>query len=85
MRTKKTRMYRLRVKEIAESKGISRTKLARLTEMQYESINGMWNNPYLISSVGLPDTDQNYPPHFASSELRLRASESACLLIVLLF
>ncbi len=45
MRTKKTRMYRLRVKEIAESKGISRTKLARLTEMQYESINGMWNNP----------------------------------------
>jgi DNA-binding Xre family transcriptional regulator len=45
MRTKKTRMYRLRVKEIAESKGISRTKLSHLAEMQYETINGMWRNP----------------------------------------
>jgi len=38
-------MYRLRVKEIAESKGISRTKLSHLAEMQYETINGMWHNP----------------------------------------
>jgi len=45
MRTRKTRMHRLRVKEIAESKGISRTKLARLTEMQYDSINGIWQHP----------------------------------------
>lgn len=45
MRTRKTRMHRLRVKEIAESKGVSRTKLARLAEMQYDSINGIWNHP----------------------------------------
>lgn len=44
MRTRKTRMYRLKVRQIAESKGISRTKLSHLTEMQYETINGIWNN-----------------------------------------
>ena len=45
MRMKQKRMYRLKVKEVAESKGISRTKLARLAEMQYDSINGIWQNP----------------------------------------
>lgn len=37
-------MYRLRVRQIAESQGISRTKLSHLTEMQYETINGIWHD-----------------------------------------
>jgi len=37
-------MYRLKVRQIAESKGISRTKLSHLTEMQYETINGIWHD-----------------------------------------
>ncbi len=45
MRARKIRMHRLKVKEVAMSKGISRTKLARLAEMQYDSINGIWQHP----------------------------------------
>jgi DNA-binding Xre family transcriptional regulator len=37
-------MYRLLVRQIAESKGISRTRLMRLAEVQYETINGIWQN-----------------------------------------
>ena len=37
-------MYRLLVRQIAESKGISRTRLMRLAEVQYETINGIWHN-----------------------------------------
>ncbi len=38
-------MIRLRVKEIAESKGISRTMLSRRAEVNYDTINGIWRNP----------------------------------------
>jgi len=46
MATRKTRImrYRLKVKEIAESKGITQTKLSRLSEMQYDTIHGLWTN-----------------------------------------
>ena len=44
MRARKTRMYRLKVRQIAESQGITRTKLSHLTEMQYETINGIWHD-----------------------------------------
>ncbi len=37
-------MHRLKVRQIAESKGISRTRLSRLAEIQYETINAIWNN-----------------------------------------
>ena len=37
-------MYRLKVREVAESKNISRTKLSRLSEMQYDTINGIWKD-----------------------------------------
>ena len=37
-------MYRLLVRQIAESKGINRTRLMRLAEVQYETINGIWHN-----------------------------------------
>jgi DNA-binding Xre family transcriptional regulator len=37
-------MYRLLVRQIAESQGINRTRLMRLAEVQYETINGIWHN-----------------------------------------
>lgn len=45
MRAKKIRMIRLKVREIAESKGITRTMLSRRAEVNYETVNGIWNNP----------------------------------------
>ncbi len=39
-------MIRLRVKEIAESKGISRTRLSRLADTNYKTINAIFKNPY---------------------------------------
>jgi DNA-binding Xre family transcriptional regulator len=45
MTARKTRiMYRLLVRQIAEHKGISRTRLSRLAELQYDTINGIWQN-----------------------------------------
>ena len=37
-------MHRLKVRQIAESKGISRTRLSRLAEIQYDTVNAIWNN-----------------------------------------
>ena len=37
-------MYRLRVREIAEQKGLSRTQLSYLSQIQYETINGIFKN-----------------------------------------
>lgn len=39
-------MIRIRVREIAEQKGISRTKLSRLSDTNYKTIDLIWNNPY---------------------------------------
>jgi len=39
-------MIRLRVKEVAESKGISRTRLSRLADTNYKTINAIFKNPY---------------------------------------
>lgn len=39
-------MIRLRVKEIAEEKGISRTRLSRLADTNYKTINAIFKNPY---------------------------------------
>jgi DNA-binding Xre family transcriptional regulator len=38
-------MIRLRVREIAEQKGMSRTKLSRLSDTNYKTINMIWKNP----------------------------------------
>ncbi len=37
-------MHRLKVRQIAERNGISRTRLSRLAEIQYETINAIWHN-----------------------------------------
>lgn len=39
-------MVRLRVREIAEQKGITRTKLSRLSDTNYKTIDAIWKNPY---------------------------------------
>lgn len=40
-------MIRLRVREIAEQKGISRTKLSRASDTNYKTIDLIWKNPYM--------------------------------------
>ena len=39
-------MIRLRVKEIAEQRGMSRTKLSRLSDTNYKTVDMIWKNPY---------------------------------------
>jgi DNA-binding Xre family transcriptional regulator len=47
MRTRKTRMrYKLKVKEVAESKGVNRAKLSRQADMSYETVFRIWKDPY---------------------------------------
>jgi len=47
-------MVRLRVREIAEQKGISRTKLSRLSDTNYKTIDAIWKDPYReIGSITL--------------------------------
>jgi DNA-binding Xre family transcriptional regulator len=38
-------MIRLKVREIAEQKGMSRTKLSRLSDTNYKTVNMIWKNP----------------------------------------
>ncbi len=38
-------MYRLKVKEVAESKGIGIAKLSRLADVSIISVRKMWRNP----------------------------------------
>lgn len=38
-------MIRLKVKEIAEAKGISRTRLSRLADTNYKTINAIFKDP----------------------------------------
>jgi DNA-binding Xre family transcriptional regulator len=37
-------MHRLRIRQIAEHKGLSRTRLSRLAELDYDTVNAIWNN-----------------------------------------
>ena len=39
-------MLRLRIREVAESKDITRTRLSRLADMNYKTINLLWNDPF---------------------------------------
>jgi len=39
-------VIRIRVREIAEQKGISRTKLSRLADTNYKTVDMIWKNPY---------------------------------------
>ena len=37
---------RLKVREIAEAKGYDRAKLARQSDLTYETVHLIWKNPY---------------------------------------
>lgn len=39
-------MIHLKVKEVAEAKGISRTRLSRLADTNYKTINAIFQNPF---------------------------------------
>jgi transcriptional regulator with XRE-family HTH domain len=38
-------MHRLRVREIAESKGINMSKLSRMADVNFNTIRAIWHNP----------------------------------------
>ncbi len=39
-------MIRLRVKEVAQEKSISMSRLSRLSDVNYKTIQTIWRNPY---------------------------------------
>jgi DNA-binding Xre family transcriptional regulator len=39
-------MIRLRLREVAEAKKISRTRLSRLADINYKTVNRLWKDPY---------------------------------------
>ncbi|HEY4033472.1 MAG TPA: helix-turn-helix transcriptional regulator [Ktedonobacteraceae bacterium] len=39
-------MIRLRLRELAEAKGMSRTSLSRRADMNYKTVNLLWKDPY---------------------------------------
>ena len=41
----RSHVIRLRIRELAESKGITRTQLSRRADINYSTINHIWNNP----------------------------------------
>src|SRR5215467_1037859 len=46
MKKGKRAVVRIRIREIAEQKGMSRTKLSRLSDTNYKTIDMIWKNPY---------------------------------------
>ncbi len=39
-------MVRLRVRELAEERGISLTRLSRLADVNYKTVHTIWHDPY---------------------------------------
>lgn len=39
-------MMRLRVKELAEERGVSLSKLSRIADVSYKTVQAMWRDPY---------------------------------------
>jgi DNA-binding Xre family transcriptional regulator len=37
---------RHRIKEVAESRGITKTMISRRAEIHYRTVNELWNDPY---------------------------------------
>ncbi len=44
-------MIRLRVKEVAQAKGIGMLKLSRLADVSYRTVQGVWRDPYREISI----------------------------------
>ncbi|HEY4036266.1 MAG TPA: helix-turn-helix transcriptional regulator [Ktedonobacteraceae bacterium] len=74
-------MIRLRLREVAEAKGMSRTKLSRLADINYKTVNRLWKDPYreftstslsqLARALGVPVTDliEEVPDDAAREEM----------------
>ncbi len=44
-------MIRLRVKEVAQEKGIGMLRLSRLADVSYRTVQGVWRDPYREISI----------------------------------
>ena len=44
-------MIRLRIKEVAEAKGVSRLRLSRIADVNYKTIQGIWRDPHKEISI----------------------------------
>jgi len=44
-------LLRLRIKEIAQEKGVGMAKLSRLADISYKTIQKVWRNPYHDASL----------------------------------
>ena len=60
-------MRRLRVKEVAQAKGIGMAKLSRMADVSYRTVQSVWHNPQhdvsfftldkIAKALGVPVTD----------------------------
>jgi DNA-binding Xre family transcriptional regulator len=60
-------VIRLKIREVAQAKKMSRTRLSRLADTNYKTINALWNDPYrevttttldkIAKALGVPVTD----------------------------
>ena len=60
-------MRRLRVKEVAQAKGIGMAKLSRMADLSYRTVQSVWHNPQhdvsfftldkIAKALGVPVTD----------------------------
>ncbi len=44
-------MVRLRIKEVAESKGYNMSSLSRATDISFNTIKKLWKNPYSGANI----------------------------------
>lgn len=44
-------MIRLRVKEVAEAKGVSMSRLSRIADVNYKTIQQIWRDPFREVSI----------------------------------
>jgi DNA-binding Xre family transcriptional regulator len=45
MRGRRKGLIHLKVREVAESRGVTRTQLSRRADVNYATVNAMWTNP----------------------------------------
>jgi len=42
---------RLKIRELAEARGLDRAKLARRADVTYQTVHNVWNNPFADVSI----------------------------------
>ncbi len=67
MRRRKRPVIRLKIREIAESRKINQSKLSRMSDVNYNTIRGIWDNPHrdvavttlekIATALGVPVSD----------------------------